>query len=57
MLRSRKRYLYLSEAEVSVLMQSLVRLKNALIREGRYTDCVDELIMKVMDAPVKRMKI
>ncbi|WP_346908803.1 hypothetical protein [Faecalicatena orotica] len=57
MMRKRKYYLYLDNIEVSVLMQSLVRLKNTLISEGRYTDCVDELIVKVMEAPVKRMKI
>lgn len=51
-----KRYLYLSEAESSVVLHSLVRLKNSLIRQGRYTDCVDELIMKVMSAPTKRVK-
>lgn len=52
-----KRYLYLSETESSVILHSLVRLKNSLIQQGRYTDCVDELIMKVMSAPTKRMKI
>jgi hypothetical protein len=44
----KKRYLYLSDDEVSVLLHSLVRLKNSLIQQGRYTDCVDELILKVM---------
>lgn len=44
---SKKRYLYLSNDELSVLMHSLVRLKNSLIQQGRYTDCVDELILKV----------
>ena len=29
----------------------------AAIQEGRYTDCVDELIFKVVNAPVKKMKI
>lgn len=56
MLRKDKRYLYLSQEETSVLLKSLVNLKNRLIREGRYTDFVDELILKVMDAPVKRIK-
>lgn len=51
-----KRYLYLSEAESSVVLHSLVRLKNSLILQGRYTDCVDELIMKVMNSPTKRAK-
>ncbi len=56
MLKKEKRYLYLSENETSVLLNSLVRLKNALIREGRYTDCVDELIIKVTKAPVKKFR-
>lgn len=56
MLRKDKRYLYLSQEETSVLLKSLVNLKNRLIRDGRYTDFVDELLLKVMDAPVKRIK-
>lgn len=51
-----KRYLYLNDTESSVILQSLIRLKNSLIRQGRYTDCVDELILKLMDAPTKRVK-
>jgi len=57
MMRKQKHYLYLSSEETSVVLQSLVRLKNRLIQEGRYTDCVDELILKVTSAPVKRVKI
>ncbi len=48
---SKKRYLYLNDDELSVLLHSLVRLKNSLIQQGRYTDCVDELILKVMECP------
>ena len=57
MMRKQKQYLYLNAEEIGVVLQSLIRLKNALIREGRYTDCVDELILKVMDAPIKKVKI
>ena len=56
-MKKQKHYLYLSSEETSVVLQSLIRLKNRLIREGRYTDCVDELILKVTSAPVKRVKI
>ena len=38
-------------------IHSFVELKNQLIQQGRYTDCVDELIFKVINAPTKRMKI
>lgn len=53
----KKRYLYLSENELRVLVQSLVRLKNTLIQQDRYTDCVDELIVKVLNSPVKKVRV
>lgn len=53
----KKRYLYLSEDELWVLVQSLVRLKNSLIQQDRYTDCVDELIVKVLTSPVKKVRV
>lgn len=40
-------YLYLDKKEFEILLQSLIGLKNSLIREGRYTDCVDEIIIKI----------
>ena len=45
---SKKRCLYLSKDELDVVLRSLIQLKNSLIRQGRYTDCVDELILKIM---------
>ena len=45
----------MDESEYNVLVRSLVELKNRLIRAERFTDCVDELIMKVLSAPVKRI--
>lgn len=51
----RKRYLYLNESECRILMISLVRMKNRLIREGRFSDCVDELILKVLTAKTIRI--
>lgn len=51
----KKHYLYLDESEHSILIKSLVQLKNRLIREGRFTDCVDDLILKVHSAPVRKV--
>ncbi len=56
-LREKKVHLYVDNQERSILLHSLVELKNQLIKQGRYTDYVDELIFKVVNAPVKRMKI
>lgn len=49
--------LCLTAEEYRIVLQSLVNLKNELIRQGRYTDCVDDLILKIIDAPVKKIKI
>ena len=56
-MRERLNHLYVDSRERSILLQSLVELKNKLIQQGGYGDCVDELIFKVANAPVKKMKI
>ena len=56
-MREKKNHLYVDSQERSILLHCLVELKNQLIQQGRYTDCVDELIFKVVNAPIKRMKI
>ena len=56
-MREKFNHLYLNSHERKLLIHSLVELKKQLIQQGRYTDCVDELIFKVINAPSKRMKI
>lgn len=56
-MRETKYHAYLDNQERTILLHSLVELKNQLIQQGRYTDPVDELIFKVVNAPVKRIKI
>ena len=56
-MRENFNHLYLDSNERILLIHSLVELKNQLIQQGRYTDCIDELIFKVINAPSKRMKI
>ena len=56
-MKKQKRYLYLDNEESSIVLHSLVNLKNKLIQQGRYTDCVDDLILKVTRAPKKKIKI
>lgn len=55
-MRETKYHAYLDSEERTILLHSLVELKNQLIQQGRYTDCVDELIVKVINAPVKKLK-
>ena len=54
-MRKQKYYVYLSEQETRVLLKSLIRFKNILAQQGRYTDVIDELIMKVVSAPIQRV--
>lgn len=56
-MREKINHLYMDSEERRLLLHSLVVLKNQLIQQGRYTDCVDELIFKVINAPVKKLKI
>ncbi len=56
-MRNKKYYLYVDSQERTLLLQSLVELKNVLIQQGRYTDCVNEFIFRVKKAPVKKVKV
>ena len=56
-MKDKTTHLYVDSHERALILHSLVELKNQLIQQGRYTDCIDELIFKVINAPFKRMKI
>ena len=47
-LQMKKYYINLTEQERSQIIHSLIDKKNALIAQGRYTDAVDEVILKMM---------
>ena len=50
-MKEQKYHLYLSKDEYSEVLQSLIRLKNSLIAQGRYTDAVDDKYEVVDDPP------
>ena len=56
-MRKQKYYLYLNDTEQRIVLHSLIRLKNRLIQEGRYTDIVDEVIVKLVEAPKKKVAV
>lgn len=49
----KKYYINLTEQERSQIIHSLIDKKNALMAQGRYTDAVDEVILKMMKAKKK----
>ena len=56
-MKEQKYHLYLSDDEYRRVMQSLIRLKNSLIAQGRYTGGVDDVLCKVMLAKKRKLKI
>ena len=56
-MKEQKYHLYLSKDEYSEVLQSLIRLKNSLIAQGRYTDAVDDILCKVPSAKKRKFKI
>ena len=56
-MKEQKYHLYLSDDEYRRVLQSLIRLKNSLTAQGRYTDGVDDVLYKVMSAKKRKLKI
>ena len=56
-MRKPKYHLYLSEDERRFLIQTLIWFQNNLQQDGRYTDAVDELIIKFSKAKPKKIRI
>lgn len=52
-----KYYLALTTEEWRLIIESLNNLRNRLISEGKYTDAVDEVLIKVANAKTKKFKI
>ena len=62
-MKQQKRVLVLNSAEYRLMLYGLIQFRNKLIQQGRYTDVVDELLIKLqkaggtyMDNIAKRLK-
>lgn len=53
----KKYHLYLDESELRLVVYALNEFRNKLIAEGRYTDCVDDLLVKAVHAKTVKVKI
>lgn len=52
-----KYHAYLNYEERRLVIKSLNDLRNRLISEGKYTDLIDEVLVKVANAKIKKMKV
>ena len=56
-MRNQKHYIAIDESERRIILNALNALRNNLLAEVRYTDAVDDVLIKVVNAPVKKFKI
>ena len=50
-------HIYLTEQERSQVIQVLIELKNNLTAQGRYTDAVDDVLIKLSKTRKKRIAV
>ena len=53
----KKYHIYLTYDKRRILINSLIDKKNELIATGHYTDAIDDILIKVMNAKVKNARV
>ena len=56
-MRETKYHIALNRDERRIVIDSLNRMRNKLIAAGRYTDAVDDILLKVANAPIKKFTV
>ncbi|MDE6208256.1 MAG: hypothetical protein K2M73_01115 [Lachnospiraceae bacterium] len=56
-MREPKYYIAMDEYERGIITNSLNSLRNKLITDGKYTDAMDDILVKVAYAPIKKFKV
>ena len=57
LMKDRKFHIYLDDEEYGQVLQALIALKNNLIAQGRYTDAVDDVLIKFTKARKKKITV
>lgn len=52
-----KYYLALNAQEHRLMIEGLNQLRNKLIADGKYTDAIDEVLLKIIGAKRKKFKV
>lgn len=56
-MREKKYFIVFDSLERGTMINCLNEMRNRLISEGRYTEGVDDLLLKLIDAPTKKIKV
>ena len=52
-----KYYLVLNAQELRLVIESLNQLRNRLIADGKYTNAIEEVLLKIIGAKQKKFKV
>lgn len=56
-MRDEKSYIALDDFEHIIVVDCMNEMRNNLIANGKYTDAVDEVLLKIIDAKQKKFKV
>ena len=56
-MREKTYYIALDGYERGVIVNALNEMRNSLLQQGWYTDAVDEVLLKIIDAKTKKFKV
>lgn len=56
-MRCEKYYIAIDENERRIIINALNFLRNKLLAEGRYTDAVNDVLIKVVNVPVRKFNV
>ncbi len=56
-MREKKYYIALDGYERGIIVNALNEMRNSLLQQGRYTDAVDEVLLKIINAKTKKFKV
>ena len=56
-MKTEKKYLCLDNYEWRLVISGMSELRNQLIRNGKDTAPINEVLLKLIDAPIKKIKV
>lgn len=56
-MRDKKYYIALGDFERKIIINCLNEMRNKLIADGKYTDAIDEVLLKIIGAKRKKFKV
>lgn len=56
-MREKKYYIAFDSYERVLMVNALNEMRNTLLQQGRYTDAVDEVLLKIINAKTKKFKV